>query len=92
MFKDVPKGEYRLSASFTGFHTTWRNLEITGDPTVDLGQIFMRDKTMLDEIVVDAEKPAVIVNGDTLEFNAGSFATKPNAFVEDVEKNARHTG
>ncbi len=86
IFKNMPKGKYRLSASYTGFHTAWRNLQVSGESIIDLGQIFMRDKTMLDEIVVDAERPPVVVNGDTLEFNAGSFATKPNAVVEDLLK------
>ncbi len=86
ILKNVPQGKYRLSASYTGFHTTWKNVEVIGEPSIDLGGIFMRDKTVLDEIVVDAEKPAVVVNGDTLEFNAGSFATKPNAVVEDLLK------
>ena len=46
----------------------------------------MKDNSLLDEIVVEGEKPPVTVNGDTLEFNAGSFATKPNAVVEDLLK------
>ncbi len=86
ILKNVSQGKYRLSASFTGFHTTWKNVEVIGEPSINLGGIFMRDKTVLDEIVVDAEKPPVVVNGDTLEFNAGAFATKPNAVVEDLLK------
>ena len=86
IFKNVPKGKYRLSATFAGFHTYWKNLQISGEPAIDLGQIYMRDKSILDEIIVDAEKPPVTINGDTLEFNAGSFATKPNAVVEDLLK------
>ncbi len=77
IFKNVPKGKYRLSVSYTGFHTTWRDFQVSGEPAIDLGQIYMRDKSILNEIIVDAEKPPVTVNGDTLEFNAGSFATKP---------------
>jgi hypothetical protein len=75
-----------LSATHSGYRTSWRTFNITGEATLDLGPIYMRDKSLLDEIIVDAEKPPVIVNGDTIEFNAGSFATKPNAVVEDLLK------
>jgi hypothetical protein len=86
IFTQVPKGKYRLSATHSGFHPSWRSFNISGESTVNLGEIFMRDNSLLDEIIVDAEKPPVTVNGDTLEFNAGSFATKPNAVVEDLLK------
>lgn len=40
----------------------------------------------LDELVVTGVKAAVVSKGDTLEFNAGSFRTAPNAAVEDLLK------
>ena len=46
----------------------------------------MKDKTVLDEVTLLAQRPPVEVNGDTLEFNAESFKTKPNAVVEDMLK------
>ncbi|MEP6950800.1 MAG: carboxypeptidase regulatory-like domain-containing protein, partial [Ginsengibacter sp.] len=86
IFNKVLKGKYRLSATHSGFHPSWRSFNVTGESTINLGEIFMRDNSLLDEIVIDADKPPVTVNGDTLEFNAGSFATKPNAVVEDLLK------
>ena len=86
IFNKVPKGKYRLSATHSGFHPSWRSFNVSGESIMDLGEIFMRDNSLLDEIIVEAEKPPVTVNGDTLEFNAGSFATKPNAVVEDLLK------
>lgn len=44
-------------------------------PTIDLG-----------ELVVTGTKAAVVAKEDTLEFNAGSFKTQPNAVVEDLLK------
>ena len=41
---------------------------------------------MLDEVTVNQEKPPVIFRNDTIEFNAGSFRTKPNSVVEDLLK------
>ena len=32
------------------------------------------------------EKAPVIIRNDTIEYNAGSFKTKPNAVVEDLLK------
>ena len=84
IFTKVPEGGYRLSATHTGFHPYWRSFSVPGGSTVNLGEIFMRDNSLLDEILINDEKPPVTVNGDTLEFNAGSFATQPNAVVEDL--------
>ena len=86
IFTKVPKGKYRLSATHSGFHPYWRSFNVSGETIIDLGKILMKDNSLLDEIIVDGEKPPVTVNGDTLEFNAGSFATKPNAVVEDLLK------
>ncbi len=86
VFKKVPKGKYKLSATHTGFHPYWRSFNVGGQSILDLGEIFMKDNSLLDEVIVEGEKPPVTVNGDTLEFNAGSFATKPNAVVEDLLK------
>jgi len=46
----------------------------------------MRDKSLLADVTVTASRPPVVVNGDTLEFNAEAFKTKPNAVVEDMLK------
>ena len=84
---NLSAGQYRLSASHVGFHPTWKNIEVAGDKTeIDLGNILMRDKSLLAEVVVDNQRPPVQVNGDTLEFNAEAFKTKPNAVVEDMLK------
>jgi hypothetical protein len=40
----------------------------------------------LDEVVVIAERPPVSMKNDTIEFNANSFKTLPNALVEDLLK------
>ncbi len=87
MLNNIGPGQYRLSVSHVGFHHLWRNVELDNNqPAIDLGAIKMRDKTLLDEVVVQAQRPPVQVNGDTLEFNAEAFKTKPNAVVEDMLK------
>lgn len=86
IFTNLHNGRYRLSASYSGFHTLWKNISINNEPSVDLGVLYMRDNSILSEIIIASEAAPVSVNGDTLEFNAGSFITKPNAVVEDLLK------
>jgi Outer membrane protein beta-barrel family/Carboxypeptidase regulatory-like domain len=84
---NLQPGRYRLSASHVNFHPYWKDFEITGDkPEIDFGVLLMRDKSLLGEVVVENQRPPVQVNGDTLEFNAEAFKTKPNAVVEDMLK------
>ncbi|MFX6218481.1 hypothetical protein ABTF55_22030, partial [Acinetobacter baumannii] len=40
----------------------------------------------LDEVIVVAERPPVMIKKDTIEFNASAFKTLPNALVEDLLK------
>jgi hypothetical protein len=40
----------------------------------------------LEEVTVTAERPPVVIRKDTIEFNASSFKTLPNALVEDLLK------
>ncbi len=84
-FKNLGNGEYRLSASHANFHTSWRNFTVNGN-NVDLGDVLMIDKSVLSAVNIVAQRPPVVVNGDTLEFNAEAFKTKPNAVVEDMLK------
>lgn len=41
---------------------------------------------MLDAVTISAEYIPIKVTKDTLEFNAESFKTQPNALVEDLLK------
>ena len=40
----------------------------------------------METVSIVSQRPPVVVNGDTLEFNAEAFKTKPNAVVEDMLK------
>ena len=83
-FDRLKPGKYRLSASQVNFHPLWKTVELTAD--ADLGPVIMKDKSIMQEVTVTAQRPPVVVNGDTLEFNAEAFKTKPNAVVEDLLK------
>jgi hypothetical protein len=41
---------------------------------------------VLEEVVIEAEAPPITMIDDTLQYNAGSFKTQPNANVEQLLK------
>jgi hypothetical protein len=84
----IPKGSYRLLVSHVGFRNYSKHFDITDErKEIDLGYIALGSKaSMLDEVTVVQEKAPVILKNDTIEYNAGSFKTKPNAVVEDLLK------
>ncbi|HEX6180715.1 MAG TPA: carboxypeptidase regulatory-like domain-containing protein, partial [Chitinophagaceae bacterium] len=84
----LAKGNYRLLISHIGFRNYSKFFEITEEKKeIDLGFIAMgSNSAMLDEVSVVQEKAPVTIKNDTIEFNAGSFKTKPNAVVEDLLK------
>ena len=83
---ELPYGEYRLLISQVNYHNTNKTFTIDADHrNVDLGNITMYDKNkVLSEIIIEA--PPVTLIGDTIQYNAGSFKTQPNANVEDLLK------
>ncbi len=78
----------RMVISFSGFGVYRKEFVISAaDAVKDLGDIYMMpDAKSLDEVLVIAERPPVIVKKDTIEFNASAFKTLPNALVEDLLK------
>lgn len=54
-------------------------------PDLDMGTIQLEpDARMMEEVLLVAERPPVLVRKDTIEFNAEAFRTLPNALVEDL--------
>lgn len=80
--------ECRVVISFSGYGVFRKEFTLTNDkPTEDIGTIYMLpDTKSLDEVLVIAERPPVIIKKDTIEFNASAFKTLPNALVEDLLK------
>lgn len=85
---NIPKGEYRLLITHVAYHNTNKSFNITDSTkNIDLGNLLMNDKTkVLQEVVVTNEAPPVTLIGDTVQYNAGSFKTQPNASVEQLLK------
>ncbi|QJD78891.1 TonB-dependent receptor [Spirosoma rhododendri] len=87
-FTGVKEGNYRVLVSYLGYRSRARRVSVSADkPTADMGPFEMTGQAnALTEVTVQGEKAPVAVKGDTLEFNAGSFKTQPNAIVEDLLK------
>lgn len=84
----IEKGDYRLLISHVSYHNGNKYFILSDSVTsVDMGNVVLNDKTkVLEEVVIMAEAPPVTIVGDTIQYNAGSFKTKPNAVVEDLLK------
>ena len=82
-------GDYRLLLTHINYHN--RSLFFSVSDTrkeVNLGNAIMYDLAqVLAEVTVTAEAPPVTLIGDTIQYNAGSFKTPPNANVEQLLKN-----
>jgi len=76
IFERVPNGKYKLSATYTGFHPYWISFNVNGQSILDLGEILIKDNSLLDEIIVGGEKPPVTINGTLL--NLMPVRSKPS--------------
>lgn len=76
----------RVLISFSGYRVYRQEFELTdGSQQLNIGTISMiADATSLDEVLVIAERPPMVIRRDTVEFNANAFKTLPNALVEDL--------
>ena len=85
---NVPYGDYRLLVTHVNYHNVNKYFTINdARKNIDLANVEVSDKNkVLEEVVVMAEAPPVTLIGDTVQYNAGSFKTKPNAVVEDLLK------
>lgn len=73
--------------SYTGFQNYHKRISLTEEPTVDLGNVVLKEmNNALGEIIIQGEAPPIKIKKDTLEFNVSSFKTKEDANLEDLLK------
>lgn len=83
--KDVAAGRYILEVSYVGFEPQYKRLRVTAN--TDAGTTTLSENSiMLRETVVTGIKTPITVKEDTVEFNADTYKTQPNAVVEDLLK------
>ncbi|MES2417866.1 MAG: outer membrane beta-barrel protein [Bacteroidota bacterium] len=80
--------KYRIIINAWQYSVLRREVTLTAAlPDLDLGKLLLSASTNnLNEVVIMAERPPIIVRKDTIEFNAESFKTLPSAVVEDLLK------
>lgn len=87
-FRNVATGSYRILVTYVGYRNgSVRFTVMPSTPAFDLGTLkLIPQATTLNEVTVVQERPPIAVKQDTIEYNAGSFKTRPNAQVEDLLK------
>ncbi len=88
LLKKVNKGSYILQVAFVGYETLSKPFTVSDQKeSIDLGQLKLKEKTeILDGVSVSADRIPIMINGDTIEYNADAFKTQPNATVEELLK------
>ncbi len=83
----IKPGRYILTVSYIGYEPLDTTLRLGRTANVKLNPILMRSSSiMLKEAVVHGVKTPIKVMEDTVEYNADSYHTQPNAVVEDLLK------
>lgn len=74
-----------LSVSYTGYKPVRRVIELEKNLVLDPIVLEIAENT-LGEVTVMASAPPVTIKKDTLEYNADSFTTRPDANLEELMK------
>lgn len=87
-FPKVPIDSFYIKVSFAGYVTLLQQVTIVpAHPSIVVPTFYMMPSTgELDAVVVRTQVQPVKLNGDTTEYKADAFHTKPNANVEDLLK------
>lgn len=82
----VKAGKYILTVSYIGYADLEKPVTV-GPSNIRLGVLSLKESShMLGEVSVVAVKTPIKVMEDTVEYNADSYHTQPNAVVEDLLK------
>lgn len=77
--RNVAAGAYRLQVTYVGYQAVSRLIRANEAP-LNVGTLSLRPRTTtLNEVVVKEDRAPVMIKNDTLEFNAGSVKTRPDA-------------
>lgn len=84
----VGSGTYITRISFMGYQDVFENISVTkAAPSVNLDTIFLHESPiLLDETIVTARIPEIVIKGDTLEYNTGAYRVTEMAVIEDLLK------
>ncbi|MDR1809666.1 MAG: TonB-dependent receptor [Prevotella sp.] len=83
------QGKYFLEISLLGYKTRKIPFAMTsGQPVCRLDIVYLcEDAVALNEAVVEAQQPDVLVKGDTIEYNAAAYLSDESNLLQDLVKN-----
>ncbi len=82
---NLKAGDYSLLISYPKMADFVRDIRLTDSSKFNLGPIHMETKSfLLNEVIIQAQKQAIALKGDTIVFQADSFKVQPNANVQDL--------
>ena len=84
----IEKGDYILQFSFVSYKTLEESITVGGaEKKIELGKFTLKEsEELLQEVEVKAERIPMGILGDTINYNAAAFKTRPGATVEDLLK------
>lgn len=88
-FTDIPVDvPLKVVITYIGYQVYRKDFVcLSTSPVFKMGEINLQPTSQqLQDITVSYEIPPVVIKKDTIEFNAASFKTLPNALVEDLLK------
>ena len=80
----VLEGRYTLEVSFIGYKDHTQNIELSkGKNKVhDVGNVTLKqDDLLMDEVSIEAERIPITVKGDSIEYDADAYKTRPNEAI-----------
>jgi hypothetical protein len=90
IISNLKSGIYHLSMSYLSYETQSRKVTILledAGKTLDIAVFKMVKKSVvLKDVTIKAEIVAIVLKGDTIEYNAKAFQARPNANVEEILK------
>lgn len=84
---EIPAGDYWLRITYVGYDSYTQSLQLGQNQQLSLGKILLKTQAQhLETVVVEAEHAPIAIRGDTIQYNANAFETRPNASVEELLK------
>ena len=84
--KRVSPDDYILQVSYVGYNSYSRAISLSGKENKMEDIVLKPESVGLDEVVIKAEHIPIVINGDTIEYNAAAFSAAPDAPVEELLK------
>ena len=82
-FNNGGTGSYLLRISFLGYKTSEQRVSLAAGHTQALGRIDMKpDAMQLDEAVVTANLPKMVIKDDTVVYNADAYRVPEGSVIE----------